>query len=154
MGHESSVAGSLGGAVSLIYSAQAAAPEKTRASLLPLLIVLFIASYAILTMLVVEQGRTIEAQRSLLREMLKDSAQLADLKGKMAQADAGRAQAKPAAEPQKKAKEKVSVDPSPKAPKSPASEVKRPGKSARTTKQIPERPAEDLQDVRRSTNIS
>lgn len=148
------VTGSLGGAVTLIYSAQGAAPQKTRATLLPLLIVLFIASYAILTMLVVEQGRTIEAQRSLLREMMKDSAQLADLKGKMAQADTMHAQAKPVVEPQKQAKEKVSADPSPKAQKSPTSEVKRQGKSARATKQVPEKPAEDLQDVRRSTNIS
>ena len=35
--------------------------------MLPLLVVLFIVSYGILTLLVFEQGQTIESQRSLLR---------------------------------------------------------------------------------------
>jgi hypothetical protein len=118
------------------------------------LIILFIASYAILTMLVVEQGRTIEAQRSLLKEMLKDSTQLADLKDKLARADSEHSQTKPAARaPRKEEKEKASGNVGSAAPKSPSSEARRPGKSARTSKQTPERPAEDLQDARRSTNI-
>ena len=140
--------------MTLIYSAPSAAPQKTRASLLPLLIILFVASYAILTMLVVEQGRTIEAQRSLLKEMLKDSTQLADLKDKLARADSEHSQTKPGAQAtRKEEKEKASGNVGSAAPKSPSSEARRPGKSARTSKQIPERPAEDLQDARRSTNI-
>jgi hypothetical protein len=139
--------------VTLIYSAPSTAPQKTRASLLPLLIILFIASYGILTTLVVEQGRTIEAQRSLLREMLKDSTQLADLKGKLARADSEHSQGKPAAPAPRKEKEKASGNIGNAVPKTPSNEVRRPGKSARTSKQIPEKPAEDLQDVRRSTNI-
>lgn len=139
--------------MTIIYSAPSAAVQKTRATLLPLLIILFIVSYAILTMLVVEQGRTIDAQRSLLQQMLKDSTQLADLKGKLAHADSEHSQARPATQAPRKDKEKASGNIGNAAPKSPGSEVPRPGKSARTSKQIPEKPAEDLQDVRRSTNI-
>ncbi len=57
---------------------------------MPLLVILFIVSYGILTMLVFEQGQTIESQRSLIREMLKDSTQLAALKGKLARDDSKR----------------------------------------------------------------
>ena len=71
--------------MTVIYSGQSADPQpKTTGALLPLLVVLFVVSYGILTLLVVEQGQTIEAQRSLLREMLKDSHQLATLKEKIA----------------------------------------------------------------------
>lgn len=149
--------GELGGTVTLIYSAPDVTPAKTRGALLPLLIILFVASYGILTMLVVEQGRTIEAQRGLLQEMLKDSTQLADLKGKMARAEAEQGQAKALAQMPapslKKEKEKPSANNSGSAPKSPSSEAHRSGKSARTARQLPEKPAEDLQDARRSTNI-
>jgi hypothetical protein len=137
----------LGGTVTIIYSAQSETPQKTPLTLLPLLVVLFVISYAILTLLVVEQGRTIESQRTLLRDLLKDSTQLAALKGKLAREEAARTSGKPAALPPKK------TDPGSSGsarPKSPAGEGRRPGQSARTTKQAPEKPAADLQDVRRS----
>jgi hypothetical protein len=156
---QAEVLGELGGTVTLIYSAPNAAPQKSRGALLPLLIILFVASYGILTMLVVEQGRTIEAQRGLLQEMLKDSTQLADLKGKMARAEAEQGQAKALAQMPaptlKKDKEKAPANSSGNngATKLPSNEAHRSGKSARTAKQLPEKPAEDLQDARRSTNI-
>jgi hypothetical protein len=137
--------------LTIVYAPQSEAPRKTsRTSLLPLLIVLFLMSYAILTLLVVEQGRTIESQRSLLREMLKDSTQLAALKGKLAIAEAKRSQDKAAAEPQQK--EPNSRD-SGAVPKKNNQDPKRPGKSARSQKEIPQRPAADLEDVRRSTRV-
>jgi cytoskeletal protein RodZ len=40
---------------------------------LPLLTVLFCISYGLMTMLIVEQGRTIESQRALIRELFRDS---------------------------------------------------------------------------------
>ena len=116
-----------------------------------MLVVLFVVSYAILTLLVIEQGRTIEAQRGLLREMLKDSTQLAALKGKMARADNARSHDKPAAETGQK--EVAPGNSANAAPKAPSKETKRPGKSARTMKEVPEKPAADLQDVRRSTRV-
>jgi len=56
--------------VSVIYSAESVAPRATSrpAAILPLLVILFIVSYGILTMLVFEQGQTIESQRTLIRE--------------------------------------------------------------------------------------
>src|SRR3954469_23663831 len=139
----------LGGTLTVIYTAQSeVAQEKTRGALLPLLVVLFLVSYGILTLLVVEQGRTIDAQRSLLREMLKDSTQLASLKNKLAHDDVAQTRDKAATQTQQK--EAVSGSSPAVAPKAPSKEQKHPGKTARTLKSIPEKPAADLQDVRRS----
>ena len=44
-----------------------AAQASKKQSWLPLLTVLFLISYGLMTMLIVEQGRTIESQRSLIR---------------------------------------------------------------------------------------
>lgn len=141
--------GQLGGTLTVIYSGPSTEPSpKSRGVLLPLLVVLFVISYGILTLLVVEQGQTIEAQRSLLREMLKDSRQLATLKDKLAHDVAAQSQDKAALAQQKEA-----VTGSTAAPKAPGKETKRPGKSAHITKEAPEKPAADLQDVRRSTRV-
>jgi hypothetical protein len=43
---------------------------------LPLLTVLFLISYGLMTMLIVEQGQTIESQRALIRELFRDSTEL------------------------------------------------------------------------------
>lgn len=139
---------SSGGKVTVIYSAESQSPQKTRPTLLPLLVVLFVVSYAIVALTMVEQGRTIEAQRSLLRELLKDSTQLAAMKGKLAQENAARTSGKPAAEPRKDAQP---ANPGSARPKSPAGEARGPGKPTRNMKQAPAKPASDLQDVRRST---
>ena len=50
--------------------------------MLPMLIVLFLISYALLALLVVEQAHTIDAQRSLIRQLFTDSVELTTLKGK------------------------------------------------------------------------
>jgi hypothetical protein len=47
---------------------------------LPILVVLFLISYGLMTMLIVEQGRTIESQRVLIRELFKDRTELAAVK--------------------------------------------------------------------------
>jgi hypothetical protein len=145
------LSGRLGGTLTVVYAPQSEAPQKTsRTTMLPLLIVLFLVSYAILTLLVVEQGRTIESQRGLLREMLKDSTQLAALKGKLAMAEAKRAQEKAAAKPEQKGPDSGN---SGAAPKKDNRDTKRRGKSAHSQKEIPQRPAADLEDVRRSTRV-
>jgi hypothetical protein len=142
--------------VTVTYSAQTEAPrKKSRSALLPLLILLFLVSYSILTMLVIEQGRTIESQRSLLREMLKDSTQLAELKGKLARQEAQQTQvtqpeetpAQAQAQPQQK--EPAAKTPAPNTDKA----AKRPGKSAHSLRIVPQKPAADLEDVRRSTRV-
>ena len=57
-------------------------PKKKPLSLLPLLTVLFVISYGIMTLLIVEQGTTIQAQHNLIQVLLGDSTQLWALKGK------------------------------------------------------------------------
>ena len=47
---------------------------------LPLLTVLFMISYGLMTMLIVEQGATIESQRALIRELFHDSTELSAIK--------------------------------------------------------------------------
>ena len=49
---------------------------------LPVLTALFLVSYGLMTMLIVEQGRTIESQRVLIRELFRDSAELSATKAK------------------------------------------------------------------------
>jgi hypothetical protein len=60
-----------------------AAPKKHR--WLPLLTVLFLISYSLMTMLIVEQGETIESQRALIRELFHDSTELSAVKIKTQQ---------------------------------------------------------------------
>ena len=139
------------------YGTENVAPRTTKrpAAILPLLVILFILSYGILTMLVFEQGQTIESQRGLIHEMLKDSTQLATLKGKLARNDGKRLQDK--ASVQAEQKDAESSNPAAGAKGSDAKgldkESKRPGKSAHSMKEVPGKPAADLEDVRRSTRV-
>lgn len=145
------MSGRLGGTLTVTYSTQSEATRtKSRTTLLPLLIVLFLVSYGILTLLVVEQGRTIESQRGLITVMLRDSSQLAALKGKLAMAEAQRSHDKPAVQSEKKEPDSGN---SVAAPKAPNKDTKRPGKSSRSLKEFPQKPATDLEDVRRSTRM-
>ena len=45
-----------------------------------MLTVLFLISYGLMTMLIVEQGATIESQRTLIRELFRDSAELSAIR--------------------------------------------------------------------------
>jgi len=71
-------------AVPTISAIDAPAAAKKR-GWLPLLTVLFLISYGLMTMLIVEQGRTIESQRALIRELFRDSTELSAVKMKAAQ---------------------------------------------------------------------
>jgi hypothetical protein len=55
-----------------------AAPKKH--GWLPLLTVLFLISYGLMTTLIVEQGRTIESQRTLIRDLFRDNTELSTLR--------------------------------------------------------------------------
>ena len=70
------------------------AVTKPGRSLLPALIILFLVSYGLLTMLVVEQGRTIDSQRGLIQMLFSDSVELTGLKGKENQRQQAEAQAR------------------------------------------------------------
>ena len=56
--------------------------SKPKTSLLPVLVVLFLISYGLLTLLVVEQNRTITSQRNLIGQLYSDSMQLTVMKNK------------------------------------------------------------------------
>jgi hypothetical protein len=61
-----------------------AAPKnpKKKYSLLPVLTVLFVISYSLMTMLIVEQGSVIQSQGSLIKTLMRDSVELWGMKGK------------------------------------------------------------------------
>ena len=56
-------------------------PKKKR-TLIPLLTVVFLLSYGLMTMLIVEQGSVIQSQRNLIKILMTDSAELWTMKGK------------------------------------------------------------------------
>lgn len=68
-------------------SAISAPAAPKRRGWLPLLTLLFLISYGLMTMLIVEQGQTIESQRVLIRELFRDSTELSATKKMMAQQD-------------------------------------------------------------------
>jgi hypothetical protein len=98
-------------------------PQKAKHTLLPLLTVLFLISYGLMVMLIVEQGKTIDTQRYLIRSLFSDSSQLTALRNGVIQKHNNEAQAKartqaaPSAVPQGRAKSKASnVRPLPQKP--------------------------------------
>ena len=154
------IGASLGAILTVVYSAECKASQKAArpAAMLPILVVLFIFSYGLLTMLVFEQGQTIESQRGLIREMLKDSTQLAALKGKLAKDEFQRSHDKVSVQANQKSSAPAAAAPkasSPAAPdtKSSDKDAKRRGKSAHSTQEAPGKPAADLEDVRRATRV-
>lgn len=75
-------------AVSAIDAPAVPAARGKKHGWLPVLTVLFVICYSLMTMLIVEQGQTIESQRALIRELLRDSAELSAVKQKAAQESA------------------------------------------------------------------
>jgi hypothetical protein len=131
---------------------------------MPLLTVLFLISYGLMTMLIVEQGSTIESQRALIRDLLRDSTELWTAKGKAVveknRTDAQRRIQGPSAKPQAP----LTHDPGVQTPstQSPSSQTlssqattqsraqSHPGKAQKPQLQRPSRPASDLADDRRA----
>ncbi|MCU1303246.1 MAG: hypothetical protein JWQ87_3530 [Candidatus Sulfotelmatobacter sp.] len=58
-----------------------AAPKK-KYSLLPVLTVLFVISYGLMTMLIVEQGSVIQSQRNVIKVLSADNTELAAIMGR------------------------------------------------------------------------
>ncbi len=116
--------------------------------MLPILVVLFLVSYGLMTLLIVEQGTTIQAQRSLIQQLLGDSTELSKLKGRAKQAEqAAQAKAQSA---------QALADPEVQAPSTqaaPAEKTHVANKGAKVQRPEPARPpmpASDIADVRRS----
>lgn len=128
-----------------------AAPRKR--GWLPLLTVLFLISYGLMTMLIVEQGRTIESQRTLIQELFGDSTQLSALKMKASVERAQAAQAQSALTQAPAAHSPSSQNPSTQAPakQAPSSQAARRSQNhAAKPFQMPSRPASDLADSKRA----
>jgi hypothetical protein len=144
-------------------------PKKKR-TLLPLLTVLFMASYGLMTLLIVEQASAIQSQRNLIQVLLGDSRQLWALKGKalsdkltgdelaLAQSQAKKPSAQTPLHAQTPSTQTQSTKtPSTQIPstQTPLTQVprrhspSRAGKSAKPYTQVPPMPASDLGDQRR-----
>lgn len=148
--------------------------SKPKSSFLPFLTVLFLVSYGLLTMLVVEQGRTIDAQRYLISQLFSDSTELTSLKGKVFRKQYAEDQARlkaqghgqaPAAQPQAPGQAARPQNPSTQTPSSqaPSSQVtqqeqgstrQNPGKLRKQAR--PEKPPKisvDSSDIRRNSLV-
>jgi hypothetical protein len=138
------------------------APKKKR-SLLPLLTVLFLFSYGLMTLLIVEQGSAIQSQSNLIKVLLRDSTELWTAKGKaisdqqMAKAQAEVKNHAPSTQmeaPSAENSQNPSVQaPSTQIPSTQAAPQHRPshaGKFAQPQTQAPPVPASDLVDRRRA----
>lgn len=127
-------------------------PTSKKHTWLPVLTVLFLISYALMTLLIVEQGQTIESQRALIRELFRDSSELSAVKMK---AQEKRAQAAQAQNPSSQIPS--TQTPSAQAqPKHAPSTQDVPQQRAeiqvkpKTQFQMPSKPASDLADSRRT----
>jgi len=76
----------------LVLSSSSPKP-KPKHSALPILVFLFFVCWGLMSLLIVEQGRTIESQRTLIRSLFEDSSQLSHLKGEASQKQRAQAQA-------------------------------------------------------------
>jgi hypothetical protein len=137
------------------------APKKKR-SLLPVLVVVFIISYALMTMLIVEQGSVIQQQHNLIQVLQGDSMELWAIKGKAVADKANRENAKKFANtPGAHNQTPLTQAPSGQAPatRTPATQTPSTqapqrsqtgaGKLAKPHIQLPPVPAADLGDQRR-----
>jgi type I site-specific restriction endonuclease len=152
-------------AVPSVAAAEIAATRKKR-GWLPLLTVLFLISYGLMTMLIVEQGATIESQRALIRELFRDSTELSAVRMKAQQeknvAEAQRNSQNPSAKMQSPVTQNPSTQtPSTQAPSTQAPMTQAPSSQAAQQRpihkqnqkpqfQMPSRPASDLADDRRA----
>jgi len=142
--------------ITTVAPTNAPVPRKKR-GWMPVLTVLFCISYGLMTMLIVEQGQTIESQRALIQELFRDSTELSATKVKAlkekraAEARAGRTQTQSTQIPSTQAPS--TQDHSNQAPSSQASPQnsrQNPAQKVKPQFQMPSRPAADLSDARRA----
>ena len=137
---------------------------------MPLLTVVFLASYGLMTMLIVEQGSAIQAQHNLIQVLLVDSKELWAMKGKAVVDKAAQARTQSQAQgsvtqaPMTQSPMTQGQSPSVQAPstqipstQTPSTQAapqhhlqSRAGKSAKPKTQLPPMPASDLSDQRRA----
>jgi hypothetical protein len=131
-----------------------ARPPRKKRGWMPLLTVLFCFSYGLMTMLIVEQGSTIESQRALIIELFRDSSELSAVKMKAQhERNALRPQTPSAQAPstQPPSTQAPSQSPSTQAQnQAPSSQAAQsPAAKAKSNFKMPSRPAADISDARR-----
>ena len=125
---------------------------KPKRSMLPVLVVLFLFAWGLMASLIMEQGRTIQAQRSLIQSLFQDSSQLSHMKGEAFQKRQAEAQAQAAAKAHSQA-ETPSTQDKLQAQQDPVKENQAKNK---LRKQAPPRPpteADTLMDERRTVMV-
>jgi len=137
----------------LLDSTIQAVDAKPKRSMLPILTVLFLISYALLSTLVVEQSRTIDSQRSLIKQLFGDSTQLSAMKGKAVQNEHAAAQAQnPKAKSQAQTPSNQvnpQESPSQSTPRNHAANERNASKAHKPLRQRPPKAAADEPDERR-----
>jgi hypothetical protein len=122
-------------------------------TMLPILTVLFLISYGLMSMLVIEQGNTIQHQRYLIGDLLRDSGELSAMKMKSVREKA-------LANAQNKSQNRLAppVAGATQTPQSPANKASgthaQSGQASPRVRahddKMPPRPAADMADVRRA----
>jgi hypothetical protein len=130
------------------------APKKKR-TFLPLLTILFIFSYGLMTVLIMEQGSAIQQQRNLIKVLMRDSTELWAIKGKaitdrQAAQTQTQGRARSAQNPSSQTPSTQTPSTQTPATKVPQSHSSRTSKVAKPGSQVPPMPASDLVDQRRS----
>ena len=120
--------------------------EKSKHSMLPFLIVLFLISYGLLALLVVEQAHTIDAQRGLIRQLVSDSVELTTLKGKALQKSHTPVTPKPQT-PSSQVQPPSSQREAPSSRVGPGNKASNANKAGRLQKRLPEKPPRDTSDT-------
>jgi len=120
-------------------------PKPKQLPMLPILTVLFLISYGLMAMLVVEQGRTIDSQRFLIKELFRDSTELTGLKSSLFQKQRAQAQAQAEANAHSQAQ-----GPAQTTPRDNAKSSRNPGKLRRPAPLKPPRNTSDVADERRA----
>ena len=120
-----------------------AVPKKKR-TLLPLLIMLFLFSYALMTLLIIEQGAAIQSQSNLIKILMPESHQFWAQKGKAIGDKQSQAEAQNHTQSPSSQAQSTQVPSTQAAPQHQS-------RAARTAKpQLPPIPASDLGDQRRT----
>ena len=152
--------------MTILYENPTPAQAPKKQHLLPVLTVLFLISYGLMTMLIVEQASTIQSQRTLILELFRDSNELSALKIKVHNEHRGSAaQAVPQQTPSTQAQAPSSQvpsgqvpsvhapssqTPSAQAPQLRAGNERNAAKTQKHEMQRPARPESDVSDVRRA----
>jgi uncharacterized membrane protein len=118
---------------------------KSKHGMLPILTALFLISYGLMTLLIVEQGSTIQSQRTLIQQLLGDSTALAAMKGKAIQRQVQAP--KPSADAHASAPVQA---PSTQAVPSEKTSTAKNHKAQRPLREKPPVPASDIADARRT----